>query len=152
MINKTASIAILVLPALLAGYLLGQIHGRRAAFISEYKLYSGKMITLTHWETHHQPELKDFIKAHYYRRANQIPASGERARPGCSVRRPAEPLLNAARPPAICGFLHLRGLSTQFTHERKLAQKALLRSGHPPWPRHARPRRNGPASSHLSGY
>jgi hypothetical protein len=31
------------------------------------------MLTLTHWETNHPPELKDFVKAHYYRLANQIP-------------------------------------------------------------------------------
>lgn len=73
MIKKIASIAILVLAALLAGYLLGQIHGRRASQITEFKQYSGNMLTLTHWETNHPPELKDFIKAHYYRLANQIP-------------------------------------------------------------------------------
>ena len=72
-IKKIASTAILVLPALLAGYLLGQIHGRRAAQITEFKQYSGNMLTLTHWETNHPPELKDFVKAHYYRLANQIP-------------------------------------------------------------------------------
>ncbi|HEX7860205.1 MAG TPA: hypothetical protein VF773_07770 [Verrucomicrobiae bacterium] len=73
MIKKVASIANLCLPALLAGYLLGQIHGRRAAYISEYKHYSGRMLTLTQWETNHPPELKEFVKAHYYRLANQIP-------------------------------------------------------------------------------
>jgi hypothetical protein len=72
-IKKIASIAILVVPALLAGYFLGQIHGRRAAFISEYKHYSGRMLALTQWETNHPPELKEFVKAHYYRLANQIP-------------------------------------------------------------------------------
>jgi hypothetical protein len=68
-IKKTASLTILLLP----GYLLGQIHGRRAAQITEFKQYSGNMLTLTHWATNHPPELKDFIKAHYYRLANQIP-------------------------------------------------------------------------------
>lgn len=72
-IKKIASIAILLLPALLAGYLLCQMHGRRSAQITEFKQYSGNMLTLTHWETNHPPELKDFIKAHYYRLANQIP-------------------------------------------------------------------------------
>jgi hypothetical protein len=72
-IKKTASTAIVVLPALLAGYLLGQIHGGRAARIAEFKQYSLNMLTLTQWETNHPPELKDFIKAHYYRLANQIP-------------------------------------------------------------------------------
>ncbi len=71
--KKIASIAILVLPALLAGYLLGQTHGRQAARIAEFKQYSQNMLTLTHWETNQPPELKAFIKAHYYRLANQIP-------------------------------------------------------------------------------
>ena len=73
MLKKVTLMAFFALPALLAGYVLGQIHGRRAAFISEYKLYSGKMLALTHWETNHPPEFKEFVKAHYYRLANRIP-------------------------------------------------------------------------------
>jgi hypothetical protein len=72
-LKKVTVIAFLVLPALLAGYLLGQIHARRAVLITEYKQYSGIMLTLTQSETNHTPELKDFVKAHYYRLANQIP-------------------------------------------------------------------------------
>jgi hypothetical protein len=72
-IKKAASIAIIIFPALLVGYLLGQIHGRRAVRIAEFKQYSGNMLTLTQWETNHPPELKDFVKAHYYRLANKIP-------------------------------------------------------------------------------
>ena len=72
-IKKTAGSVILALSALLAGYLLGQFHGRRAARISEFKQYSLNLLTLTQWETAYPPELKDFIKAHYYRLANQIP-------------------------------------------------------------------------------
>ena len=72
-IKKIASIVILAIPALLAGYVLGQMHGRRTVLITEFKQYSGNMLTLTQWETNHPPELKDFVKAHYYRLANQIP-------------------------------------------------------------------------------
>jgi hypothetical protein len=76
-LKKLAFLAILVLPALLVGYLLGQIHGRRAVLIAEFKQYSGNMLTLTlrltQSETNHPPELKDFVKAHYYWLANRIP-------------------------------------------------------------------------------
>ena len=74
-LRKFVLVAVLALPALIVGYVLGQIHGRRAAFISEYKHYSGRMLVLTQWETNHPPELKEFVKAHYYRLANQIPES-----------------------------------------------------------------------------
>ena len=51
------------------------VMGRNAVCLGEFKQYQGNLLTLTQWETNHSPELKEFVKAHYYHLANQIPKS-----------------------------------------------------------------------------
>ena len=56
------------------GAILGAYHkGRTDALILEFKQYEFNMLTLTRWETNHPPDLKEFVKAHYYHLANRIP-------------------------------------------------------------------------------
>src|SRR5688572_11722684 len=74
--KKSVSILLalsLAFVAVALGYSRGRIDGRNAALIAEFKKYSINMLTLTQWETNHPPELKDFVKAHYYHFANRIP-------------------------------------------------------------------------------
>jgi hypothetical protein len=51
------------------------LKGRNDVWIAEFKQYQANMLTLTHWETNHPPELREFVKAHYYYSANRTPKS-----------------------------------------------------------------------------
>jgi hypothetical protein len=65
------SASILVAAAIIGAYL----KGRNDALVTEFRQYQANMLTLTQWEANHPPELKEFVKAHYYHLANQIPKS-----------------------------------------------------------------------------
>jgi len=51
------------------------LKGRHDVWIGEFKQYQADMLRLTYWETNHPPELKEFVKAHYYYAANRTPES-----------------------------------------------------------------------------
>lgn len=60
----------------LAGGVLGYLKGENHALISEFKVYSGNLIYVTHFaQGRHSDELKDFLKARYYYLGNRIPRS-----------------------------------------------------------------------------
>lgn len=64
-------VCVVVVASIVAAYL----KGRHDVWIGEFKQYQANMLTLTHWETNHPPELKEFVKAHYYYMANRTPKS-----------------------------------------------------------------------------
>ncbi len=64
---------VLVLLALVAIIAGAYIKGRNDVLIGEFKQYQANLLTLTHWETNQPPELKEFVKAHYYYLANRTP-------------------------------------------------------------------------------
>ena len=66
---------VLILLAAVAAILGAYIKGREDVLLGEFKQYQANMLTLTHWETNQPPELKEFVKAHYYYVANRIPKS-----------------------------------------------------------------------------
>lgn len=66
---------VLVLIAGVAAIVGAYIKGRNDVLIGEFKQYQANMLTLTHWETNQPPELKEFVKAHYYYLANRTPKS-----------------------------------------------------------------------------
>src|SRR5271165_5925994 len=66
---------LLVCLVAVAAIISAYFKGRNDVCISEFKQYQANMSTLTQWETNHPPELKEFIKAHYYFLANRTPKS-----------------------------------------------------------------------------
>lgn len=49
------------------------IKGRNDVLIAEFRQYQANMLALSEWNTNRPPELREFVKAHYYHLANQIP-------------------------------------------------------------------------------
>jgi len=64
---------VLVLIAAVVAIVGAYIKGRNDVLIGEFKQYQANVLTLTHWETNQPPELKEFVKAHYYYLANRTP-------------------------------------------------------------------------------
>jgi len=56
------------------GTLIGAyLKGRNDVWKREFKECQGDMVILTYWETNQPPELKEYVKAHYYYLANKVP-------------------------------------------------------------------------------
>ena len=73
--KRQSVIRLLVCLVAIAAIIGAYFKGRKDVLVGEFKQYQANMLTLTQWETNHPPELKEFVKAHYYYLANRTPKS-----------------------------------------------------------------------------
>ena len=73
--KRQSVMRILVFLVAVAAIIGAYFKGRRDVLVGEFKQYEASLLSLTQLETNHPPELKEFVKAHYYYLANRAPKS-----------------------------------------------------------------------------